>query len=115
MATQELLPLEGNKSQVCKHFGFPAKNGEIIEKKDRKNVACKRFFITTKFSGYTTNLRFHLKEHHRSACESLPTDKSSKQSTSTSQSTIFQAMNATQKFLLLHPSGIGLKMLCTIL
>ena len=116
MATHELLPLEGNKSQVWKHFGFPAKNREIIGKKnDRKNVTCKLWFITIKFSGNTTNLQFHLKEHYKSAYESLPADKSSKQSTSTSQSTIFQAVNATQKFLLLDLSGIGLKMLRTIL
>ena len=116
MATQELLPLEGSKSQVRKHFGFPAKNGEIIEKKkDRKNVTCKLCFITIKFSGNTTNLRFHLKEYYKNAYESLLADKSSKQSTSISQSTTFQAMNATQKFLLLHLSGIGLQMLRTIL
>lgn len=116
MTTQELLLLEGSKSQVWKHFGFPAKDGEIIKKKDRKNVTCKLCFKKSKFSENTTNYWFHLKEHHRSAYESLSVDdKSSKQSTSTFQSTILQAMNATQKFLLLHLGGIGLQMLCAIL
>ena len=70
----------------------------------------------SKFSENTTNLQFHLKEHHRSAYESLSVDdKSSKQPTSTFQSTILQAMNATQKFLLRHLGGIGLQMLCAIL
>ena len=106
MATQDLLPLQGSKSQVWKHFGFPAKDGEIIEKKkDRKIVTCKLCFKNIKFSGNTTNLRFHLNEHHRSAYESLPVDdKSSKQSTSTSQCTILQAMNATQKIPTTSPT-----------
>ena len=66
-ATQELLPLEGSSSAVWKHFGFPSKNGKIIvEKKKRDKVHCKLCNTVIKYSGSTTNLRFHLKEHHRS-------------------------------------------------
>ncbi len=34
------LPLEGSKSDIWKHFGFPAKDGKFVEhdKKARKEV-----------------------------------------------------------------------------
>ena len=98
MTTQELLPLEGRKTKCGNTFASQLRMGKIIKKKDRKNVSCKLCFKAIKFSRNTTNFRLHLKEHHRSAYKSLPADnKSSKQSTSTFQSTILQAMNAKQK------------------
>ena len=39
----ELLPLDKAKSEVWKHFGFPAKDGQFIEKDKRRRtiVYCK--------------------------------------------------------------------------
>ena len=51
MSNQEVLPLEGSKSVVWKHFGFPAKDGHIIEeKKERKDVVCTLCFKAIKYS-----------------------------------------------------------------
>ncbi len=37
ISNEELVPLEGSKSPVWKYFGFPAKDGHIIQgKKERK-------------------------------------------------------------------------------
>lgn len=98
MSTEtELLPLEGSKSSVWKHFGFPFKDGQIIEKdkKKRKDVTCRLCFRAIKYSGNTTNLRFHLKEHHRSVFQSLPTDDKAVKSSEgacSGQSTIYQTL-----------------------
>ena len=63
----ELLPLEGSSSAVWNHFGFPSKDGRIIqEKKKRNEVQCKICSKVLKYNGSTTNLRFHLKEYHKS-------------------------------------------------
>lgn len=39
----ELLPLPGSKSMIWGFFGFPAKDGQFVEKdkKKRKEVICK--------------------------------------------------------------------------
>ncbi len=69
----ELLPLEGSKSAGWSNFGFPAQGGRIIlEKKNRKKVYCKLCSTSIKYSGNTTNLHFHLKEHHRNTYSALP-------------------------------------------
>ena len=55
------------KVQVVLSGAFPSKDGKIIvEKKKRDKVHCKLCNTVIKYSGSTTNLRFHLKEHHRS-------------------------------------------------
>ena len=105
--TQELLPLEGSSSAVWKYFGFPAINGKIvIEKKERDKVHCKLCSRVIKYSGSTTNLRFHLKEHHRSVFNSLPSPDSSSHTRpvilSKDQSTLPQIISAAQP---IHPSS----------
>ena len=56
--TTELLPLEGATSKVWEYFGFPAKDGKILEanKKKRDVVHCKRCGKRVKYNGNTTNL-----------------------------------------------------------
>ncbi len=43
----KFLPLEHGNSAVWSHFGFPARNGEILEsdRKKRQLVYCKLFLI----------------------------------------------------------------------
>ena len=66
MATQQLLPLEGCKSTVWKHFGFPARDGKFLEidKKKRDSVTCKLCGKILKYSGNSTNLFYHLQHSH---------------------------------------------------
>ena len=63
----ELLPLEGATSAVWSHFGFPARNGKILEsdRKKRQFVHCKLCPKRIKYSGNTTNMRSHLWDTHR--------------------------------------------------
>ena len=73
----DYLPLPGATSEVWKYFGFPAINGKhsneylsyiiiIIgkfiepDKKKRTSVHCKLCPKVLKYSGCTTNLRYHL-------------------------------------------------------
>ena len=81
------------------YFGFPANNGRIIvqDKKSRKEVICKLCLKAIKYSGNTTNLRFHLKEHHRRTYLSLPADKVVAHEKPSPQQTIVQSITATQK------------------
>ena len=52
---------------------LPAQDGDIIQdKKEQKTVICKLCLRSIKYSGNTTNLHFHLKEHQRSTYSSLP-------------------------------------------
>ena len=55
----ELLPLEGSGSAVWNHFGFPSKDGRIIQEKKRNEVHCIICSKVLKYNGSTTNLRFH--------------------------------------------------------
>ena len=66
------MPLEASTSLVWKYFGFPSKDGQIIEqdKKKRSKVHCKLCSNIIKHSGNTSNS--HLKEHHNSVFLSLP-------------------------------------------
>ena len=45
----ELLPLPGSKSTIWGFFGFPAKDGQFIEKdkKKRNELVCKKRFTYT--------------------------------------------------------------------
>ena len=46
-------------------FGFPAKDGQFVEKdKKRNEVTCKLCFQVLKCASNTTNMRFHLQTHH---------------------------------------------------
>ena len=60
--TTDLLPLEGSKSAVWNHFGFPAKDGQFVEpdKKKRNLVHCKLCGKRVKYSGNTTNFGVEL-------------------------------------------------------
>ena len=64
----ETLPLEGSSSVVWNYFGFKASNGKFVEpeKKKRKEVFCRirGCLKKVKYSGNTSNMHFHLKEHH---------------------------------------------------
>ena len=98
---KKLLPLEGCKSEVWKHFGFPAKDGKFIEpdKKKRKDVFCKICYQPLKYCGNTTNLIYHLREKHQSiqlSTVSKPKDKE-RASLDPSQPTITATVAATQK------------------
>lgn len=100
-STRELLPLEGSTSAVWKHFGFPAKEGKIlIDKKKRTEVHCKICGKIVKYNGSTTNLRFHLKEYHKSVFSSLPSTadhgSTSKTPLPKNQVTLSQAISAGQ-------------------
>ena len=67
-----LQPLEGAASVVWKFFGFEADNdGRILvaDKRKRRAVTCKRCKKKLKYTGGTSNLHFHLREHHRSEYE----------------------------------------------
>ena len=68
MATSktELLPLEGAISGIWRFFGFPAKDGQFVEKdkKKRNEVTCRLCFQVLKYASNTTNMRFHLQTHH---------------------------------------------------
>ena len=63
---REFLPLEISKSRIWEHFGFLARDGKYCEpdKKKRKLVYCKVCECSYKYCGNTTNMRYHLKEHH---------------------------------------------------
>ncbi len=63
----DLLPLESATSGVWDHFGFPAVDGRFLEqdKIKRATVHCKLCAKVLKYSGNTTNLRFHLENNHR--------------------------------------------------
>jgi len=63
---ETLLPLENSTSVVWKHFGFPSRDGRMIEpdKKKRKRVYCKLCKRDYSYVGNTTNLWQHLEECH---------------------------------------------------
>ena len=97
----EFLPLEASTSPVWKFFGFPSKDGQIIEKdkKKRSKVHCKLCSKIIKYSGNTSNLRFHLKEHHNSVFLSLPKTESCSKSENVKdvhQSTLTEVIAASQ-------------------
>ena len=63
---EDLTRLEGSKSIVWDFFVFPSKDGKYIEpdKKKRTEVHCQSCKQILKYSGNTTNPRFHLDSHH---------------------------------------------------
>lgn len=62
----ELLPLEHSTSVVWKFFGFPSRDGKIIEtdKKKRRQVYCKLCQCDYSYVGNTSNMWQHLEESH---------------------------------------------------
>ena len=69
----ELLPLEGCSSVVWKYFGFPSRDGKFLEldKKKRTSVHCKICAKVLKYTGNTTNLRYHIQHNHRSEYKNM--------------------------------------------
>ena len=69
----ELLPLDKAKSGVWRFFGFPAKDGQFIEKdkKKRTTVYSKLCPKRINYSGTTTNMMVHLQYHHPSEYEAV--------------------------------------------
>jgi len=65
-AALDLLPLEDSKSSVWSYSGFPSKDGVYIEleKKKRQDMYCKLCWKRISYTGNTTNLSLHLKNHH---------------------------------------------------
>ena len=63
---QQFSPLEGSRSKVWEHFGFPARDGKYCkpDKKKRKVVYCIVCKNGCKCCGNTSNMRLHLKECH---------------------------------------------------
>ena len=97
MADVELLPLEGSKSLVWKHFGFPAKDGKFIEpdKGERTSTTCKLCGKRVKYSGNTTNMQVHLRDAHRVQYDAmLLSEKPSTSSTSreSNQPTVIETL-----------------------
>ena len=85
------LPLEGCSSAVWKFFGFPARNGKIIEpdKKKRKEVhrrvcGCEKVL---KYSGNTSNMLFHLEHCHPSIYAEIQASRSTAASSTAKGST----------------------------
>ena len=78
MESAELLPLEHSTSVVWKFFGFPSRDGKIIEtdKKKRWRVYCKLCRRNYSYVGNTSNMWQHLEESHveefRKAKEDAP-------------------------------------------
>ena len=66
MESAELLPLEHSTSVVWKFFGFPSRDGKIIEtdKKKRRRVYCKLCRRNYSYVGNTSNMWQHLEESH---------------------------------------------------
>ena len=64
---RELLRLEKVKSPVWDYFGFPAANGQYLEKDKKKQteVYCKLCPKKLNYLGNTTNLTSHLEYNHR--------------------------------------------------
>ena len=62
----ELLPLKSSTSPVWKFFGFPSRDGNVLEsdKKKQKRLFCKLCECDYSFVGNTTNLWQHLEESH---------------------------------------------------
>ena len=74
-----LQPLEGATSIIWKFFGFEADDDRrilvadrrilVADRRKRRTVTCKRCKKKLKYTGGTSNLHFHLREHHRSEYE----------------------------------------------
>ena len=81
---REYLPLERSKSRIWEHFGFLARDGKYCEpdKKKRRLVYCKVCECSYKYCGNTTNMCYHLKEHHPTLYKAL-SDADSSSSSST--------------------------------
>ena len=62
----KLLPLDKAKSEVWKHFDFPAKDGQFIEKDKRiwMIIYCKLCPKKLHHQGSTTNMLVHLEYNH---------------------------------------------------
>ena len=64
---KNLQPLENATSVVWKFFGFLAgQDGRILEpdKRKRTEVYCNKCYARVKYTGGTSNLRYHLERHH---------------------------------------------------
>ena len=81
----EFLPLKKSKSRIWEHFGFLTCDGKYCEpdKKKRKLVYCKVCECSYKYCGNTTNMHYHLKEHHPILYKVLSDAESSSSSNST--------------------------------
>ena len=59
-----LLLLQGVRSFVCCNFRFPSRKGKIIEA-DKKRILSKLCSSNFTYTGNTTNMWNHLKEHRQ--------------------------------------------------
>ena len=67
MVQKNLQPLENATSVVWKFFGFlVGQDGEILEPDKQKwmEVYCNKCHVHLKYTGGSSNLRYHLKKHH---------------------------------------------------
>ena len=96
----ELLPLPGSKSTVWHSFGFPAKEGQYLEKNKKKlqHVYCKVCKKQPSYVGITANLTSHLKNHYSNEyhkCQTAENGTSAVEATQSKQQSIkdaFQGM-----------------------
>ena len=59
--------------------------------------------MSIKCSGNTTNLHFHLKEHHRNTYSALPALEKRHQPSSSAQTTLLETLNSAQKIPIASP------------
>ena len=98
----DFLPLEKSISPVWTYFGFPARNGEYLEKdkKKRQSVYCKICRQSLSYKGNTTNMMVHLQYKHRSEHELLIMKQSPVGQSSQGQS---KQQSITESFKLVEP------------
>ena len=63
------VPLERATSVVWKFFGFETSTDGRTDKTKRTEVVCKLCKKEFKYTGGTSNLRFHLENHHQQEYE----------------------------------------------
>ena len=61
-----MIPLEGCTSKIWRYFGFPGKDGQLLEKDKRKHneVTCRVCSKKFKYCGNTSNMRLRLNTFH---------------------------------------------------
>ena len=81
---REYLPLERSKSRIWENFRLLARDGKYCELDRRKwkLVYCRVCKCSYKYCGNTTNMHYHLKEHHPTLYMAL-SDADSSSSSST--------------------------------
>ena len=80
----ELILLEGCTSKIWRYFGFPGKDGQLLEKDERKRneVTCRVCSKRFKYCGNTSNMRLHLNTVHPNDFSTMEKEESKADSSS---------------------------------